>query len=127
MRLKSLAPRPRRREDVIAYMMRLGTVLPRLGELDQLVDRPLSMREVPGSKPGFSTFCFLKELAELRDAYAQPAAALKAVQSALQPVPMPYPPSPPPSRNVARGFDKLLFVKVRTFRAFPLWLLVFVR
>ena len=30
----------------------------RLGELDQLVDRPLSMREVPGSKPGFSTFCF---------------------------------------------------------------------
>ena len=24
------------------------------GELDQLADRPLSMREVPGSKPGFS-------------------------------------------------------------------------
>ena len=25
-----------------------------IGELDQLADRPLSMREVPGSKPGFS-------------------------------------------------------------------------
>ena len=32
----------------------------RLGELDQLVDRPLSMREVPGSKPGSSTFAFLR-------------------------------------------------------------------
>ena len=81
-------------------------------------------------RPGHVATRF-QELAELRDAYAQPAAALKAVQSALQPVPMPYPPSPPPkipsSRNVARGFDKLLFVKVRTFRAFPLWLLAFVR
>ena len=26
------------------------------GELDQLADRPLSMREVRGSKPRFSTF-----------------------------------------------------------------------
>ena len=29
------------------------------GELDQLADRPLSMREVPGSKPGFSILSFL--------------------------------------------------------------------
>ena len=28
------------------------------GELDQLVDRPFSIREVPGSKPGFSSTLF---------------------------------------------------------------------
>ena len=29
-----------------------------IGELDQLADRPFSIREVPGSKPGFSIFVF---------------------------------------------------------------------
>ena len=28
------------------------------GELAQMVERPLRMREVPGSIPGFSNFCF---------------------------------------------------------------------
>ena len=28
------------------------------GELAQVVERPLRMREVPGSIPGFSNFCF---------------------------------------------------------------------
>ena len=34
------------------------------GELDQLADRPLSMREVPGSKPGFSILSFLSTRAQ---------------------------------------------------------------
>ena len=29
------------------------------GELAQMVERPFSMREVPGSMPGFSTCCTL--------------------------------------------------------------------
>ena len=35
-------------------------MLPRIGVVDQLVDRSLRMREVPGSKPGYSIFsaCF---------------------------------------------------------------------
>ena len=36
------------------YNALIRTWLVPIGELDQLADRPFSIREVPGSKPGFS-------------------------------------------------------------------------
>ena len=42
----------------IMFLFCLLTPLDRIGELAQMVERPLCMREVPGSMPGFSISFF---------------------------------------------------------------------